>query len=128
LLFVFLIVLPAAWSIGKAINSDQAQALYPPAANDAAESPQTTPSSGAPSREEVMETCKSIASFAEAAIQGHHRGTPLSSVLELTESELLSEIAMDAYSGPRYSTPEVQSRAQSQFRDKYYLECMRASR
>ncbi len=75
-----------------------------------------------------METCKSIASFAETAIESHHRGMPLSSVLELTDSQLLSDIVMDAYSKPRYSTAEVQDRARAEFRDKYYLECMRASR
>ena len=107
----------------EGFTSSQAPAAAPAVSEDEA-----PPAAASRSREDVMETCKSIASFAETAIESHHRGMPLSSVLELTDSQLLSDIVMDAYSKPRYSTAEVQDRARAEFRDKYYLECMRASR
>lgn len=108
-----------------ALVSDQ---VSDPGADQDVSEYEAPPAAPSRSREEVMETCKSIASFAETAIESHHRGMPLSSVLELTDSQLLSDIVMDAYSKPRYSTAEAQERAQAEFRDKYYLECMRASR
>ncbi len=83
----------------------------------------------APSQAETwQETCASIGNFAETVMENRQAGVSMAKMMELTDTELLQEIIINAYSSPRYSVERNQKREVADFRDRWYLECVRNMR
>ncbi len=81
----------------------------------------------APSQAEEswQETCAAIGNFAETVMENRQAGVSMAKMMELTDTELLQEIIINAYSSPRYSVERNKKREVADFRDRWYLECVK---
>lgn len=58
-----------------------------------------------------IEGCTAMENYALAAAKAHQRGVPVSELMKHTANdEVLQAIIIDATSGPRYQTKEIQDR------------------
>jgi hypothetical protein len=73
--------------------------------------------------------CKQVETLAESVMTARQKGVPLSKIIEIAEESEIGDtiraMAMEAYSGPAYSTREYQDRKIRQFTDDWYLACLR---
>lgn len=79
------------------------------------------------SQAEEKDVCAVIGELAEKVMEAHQAGVPMSAVME-DSGDLLKELAIEAYSKPRYSTPRMQQRIIAEFRDAVYLVCVKEQR
>lgn len=70
--------------------------------------------------------CKLLANVAETIMLCRQEGVPMEQVMDATAIVAFVEVVIDAYDRPRFSTDELQRKAVSDFRDFYYLECVKA--
>ncbi len=86
----------------------------------------------APSQAEKswQEKCATVGIFAEIVMENRQAGVSMAKMMELTDADavLSHEIIINAYSSPRYSTERVQKREVENYRDRWYLDCVRALR
>ena len=66
--------------------------------------------------------CKLVSEYAEAAMQAHQIGVPLSDVLENSQ-ENMRPIVLRAYAQLRWPTDKTRTQAVARFRDEVALEC-----
>jgi len=71
--------------------------------------------------------CESVAGFAETVMEARQKGVSLVKMMQATDNKLLQAIIMEAYETPRYSTEEYQARKIGEFRDSWYLACLKNS-
>ncbi|MDQ2139586.1 hypothetical protein RBI14_15580 [Alcaligenaceae bacterium B3P038] len=77
--------------------------------------------------------CKYLEGYAKISMDANQTGIPLSDLLKLikdngNESELVNDIAMDAYDVPRYSSEKLQQESIVEYQNRIYLKCLRATR
>lgn len=74
--------------------------------------------------------CNSVASIAETIMKARQDGVSMAKMMEIPEPEgsngLGEGLIIAAYESPRYSTEEMQTRSIEEFRDKAYLQCVKA--
>ena len=73
-----------------------------------------------------FEVCMIVAEYAEVIMQTHQAGYPLARVLENTPETMLQEVAIEAFSRTRYTTPQYQQQAVAAFRDEMHVTCLRS--
>ncbi|GAB2507315.1 hypothetical protein [Microbulbifer agarilyticus] len=76
----------------------------------------------------ATDRCKAWSQMAEKVMKGRQLGAPMSAFMEAAEedgSELMKKIVVMAYEQPRYSTEQNQVRAADEFRDEFYLMCIK---
>lgn len=81
---------------------------------------------GAPAFAEPVatEVCGAIGDLAEEVMGAYTVGVPLEKALEATGgNQLITEIIMDAYDEPRYSSDEVIAETTFDFRNKWEHAC-----
>ncbi len=75
-----------------------------------------------------QETCASVSSFAATVMERRLDGIAMARMIEVTKAPVLQDIVIDAYTYPRMMT-EGNIRVQIQnFRDKWYLMCVKSAR
>ena len=76
-------------------------------------------------------TCSRAAKVAEHLMMARQRGVSLEDALEALSSypasahKFVRALVMDAYSVPRFNSPEYQQRAIGEFRDEAHLACLK---
>lgn len=74
----------------------------------------------------TREFCKGISTLAEVVMTYRQVGTSVVTLMEATSLPLAKLIIKEAYKMPRYSSGEYQRRAISDFRDEFYIQCLKA--
>jgi hypothetical protein len=79
-----------------------------------------------------IEFCTGIGNMAGAIMEARQMEIPMSEVMTVfsssTESDqFYREVVIKAYEQPAYSSPEIQQRAVSGFRNAWEVECFKAS-
>lgn len=76
---------------------------------------------------DYMELCREISTLAESIMSNRQSGTSIVQMMDIADGNGLAQsLVAAAYEEPRYSTPQYQAEAISDFRDQAYLECYRA--
>lgn len=120
-LFIIFIVLPTAWTIGKAINRDQNEALYTPAASDSMEEAERNPAAG-----DARDSCKQISDYARSAMEARQKGVVMSD-LPTEGNPVLERIVMGAYEQGRYMTESLVERKIVDYQNDVYLKCIKGA-
>ena len=72
------------------------------------------------------ELCKDIGTLAETIMKHRQVGTSVIRMMEIADTDGLAQVIIkEAYEMPRYSSEEYQRRAISDFRDDYYITCLK---
>lgn len=76
--------------------------------------------------------CNSVSEISSTIMQQRQAGRPMADMMQIAgKSELahlVQPIIIDAYEINRYQTAEVQREEVEDFRDKWYLTCVKAAR
>lgn len=72
------------------------------------------------------EHCKSLSGLAESVMAHRQDGTSVVTLMELADLPVTRLLIEEAYKKPRYSSEQYQRRAVSDFRDEYYIICLKA--
>lgn len=73
--------------------------------------------------------CESASRLAKTIMEGRLAGVSMSEMMSIAKEGGLSHtMIIEAYDSPRYQTPAMQRRAVEEFRDKWYLLCVKALR
>jgi hypothetical protein len=79
--------------------------------------------------DEYREMCNSLSGAARKTMERRQEGVSMQKLMEIAKgNELIEGIIISAYDSPRYSTKEMQARSVEDFRDKWYLECIKKQR
>jgi len=76
---------------------------------------------------EEKDHCLQISSLAESIMTGRQMGLPMSKMMGVTDLDLARTMVIEAYEHPRFSTEQVKKRAIGDFRDRWYLACVKAT-
>lgn len=81
----------------------------------------------AQTQSDYMELCREISNLAESIMSNRQSGASMVQMMDIADGNGLAQsLVAAAYEEPRYSTPQYQQEAISDFRDQAYLECYRA--
>ena len=86
----------------------------------------------AESDESTARICAGAAAFAESQMKARHNGVSMQRLMEAADrqgpdgAKARRVMIIDAYESPRYTNPEVVQRSIEDFRDKWYLRCIKA--
>ena len=70
--------------------------------------------------------CETIGLLAEAVMKGRQVGVPASKVFEIfNQNEMVKIMIIEAYGEPKYSTERFVQVSISEFKNKWYLECLK---
>jgi hypothetical protein len=72
--------------------------------------------------------CEEVADLASTTMASRQSGAPMANVMSMSEDPSFEDIVISAYERPRYTTQEHQQRAIQNFRDEWYLDCVKAAR
>lgn len=77
--------------------------------------------------------CLVFKAMASATMESRQAGLPIETALERVKgqawfSEAMTNIILDAYSQPRYSTESEQKESIEEFGNKYFIDCMKVSK
>ena len=80
--------------------------------------------------ETKMKNCASWGSIAEGVMTARHNGTPMQNLMEKMAdtpevNRITRAIIIEAYESPRFTSPEYASRSVENFRDRWYLICIK---
>lgn len=79
--------------------------------------------------DDYREMCNSLSEAAKSTMERRQEGVSMRKVMEIAKgNKLLESVVISAYDSPRYSTEEMQARSVEDFRDKWYLECIKSQR
>jgi antitoxin component YwqK of YwqJK toxin-antitoxin module/dsDNA-binding SOS-regulon protein len=73
-------------------------------------------------------TCESYSNLAKSVMTARQSGVAMSEVMNTISSEITKQLAIAAYEKPRFSSKEYQKKSIEDFRDKVYLDCVKAAR
>lgn len=83
----------------------------------------------AATRAEKLEVCENISKLAETVMEKRQEGNSMAKMMQVGKGNPLVEISqtmvISAFEEPGYNSPEYQNRAIRQFRDKWYLGCVK---
>lgn len=88
-----------------------------------------------PLSQSTKESCKSMSGSAEALMSARQRGVAMSVLMdgmieappEIKWAQTIAEEQIkEAYDSPRYFTEDMKKRAIEDFRDKWYLNCIKS--
>ncbi len=80
-----------------------------------------------PSVEIKSSTCESYSNLAKTVMTARQGGIPMSEVMN-TISEITKQLAITAYEKPRFTSDGYKTKSIEDFRDKAYLDCVKAAR
>ena len=70
--------------------------------------------------------CKKVEDLAEAVMDARQRGAPASDMMGLVDgNELVRVIVLDSFETSVYSSDSVSQRAIREFKDKWYIWCIK---
>ena len=73
--------------------------------------------------------CGNVGDLATDIMKSRQSGLSMAKMMEAVaqvgENPLVDEMIISAYDSPRYSTERMQKRAVEEFRDKFYLDCVK---
>lgn len=72
------------------------------------------------------ETCNNVAEFAEVVQKANQERVAMSKLIGAVQDDTSKRIIVDAYNEPRFSGAEWQNKAIADFRDKWYLACIKS--
>lgn len=72
------------------------------------------------------EFCKSVSNLAETAMTYRQEGISVVAMIEAVDLPVSRFLIKEAYKMPRYSSEEYQRQAISDYRDEYYINCLKA--
>ena len=82
--------------------------------------------------QDKAETCALMAKLANDLMTTHQAGVPLAQVLEMGNNlsseetrTVFQQLALKAYSHPRYSTAQMQQKEIAEFRDEWHVTCLK---
>ena len=71
--------------------------------------------------------CGDISGLASQVMKSRQSGIPMSAMIQATQGDSMMEnMIISAFETPRYSSEKVKKRTIEDFRDKIYLECIKA--
>lgn len=81
--------------------------------------------------DDSLEICAEIGKLSETIMEKRQAGVSMAEMMAVAKGEakeLAQTLVIDAYDQPRYQTPDVQRRTIGDFRDKWYLVCVKGVR
>lgn len=77
------------------------------------------------------EICANVATYAETLMDARHKGVPMQKLIEIAAenvagAKISRTMIIDAYESPRFTTPEIVRQSVEDFRDRWYLRCIKA--
>ena len=70
--------------------------------------------------------CKKIEDLAETIMDARQRGIPASKMMELAgDSSLVRAVVLDSFETSTYLSTSVRERAIREFKDKWYIRCIK---
>lgn len=79
----------------------------------------------AQAEESQYQHCESMSNLSYSIMKAHQKGVAMSTMMnKIGDTDMTRIIIRMAYDEPRYSTPEMQNRAQGKFRDYIYGLCV----
>ena len=76
-----------------------------------------------------QEICQGWGTLAEAVMDGRQAGVSMQDMIDAVITEdtdsLILDLVIEAYESPRYSVPENQRREIQDFKNKWYLGCVK---
>jgi len=88
-------------------------------------------------QEDYLSVCGEIAGTAEVVMQSRQDGISMSKIMQVLDSnaemdestkKLMRDMLIAAYELPRFSTEKVKKETIENFRDQYYLGCVKGLR
>jgi len=73
--------------------------------------------------EEEQHICETLGDVAYKVMELRQGGVPMSTVMQISDSELVQAIIVDAYDQPRFSTDSYKQNAMNDFRNYVEVEC-----
>jgi len=67
--------------------------------------------------------CESMGELAYMVMELRQEGVPMSQTMQISDSELVKAIIVEAYNYPRFNTQEYKEKAAEDFRNEVEVEC-----
>jgi len=75
-------------------------------------------------QEDRLSTCTVLKDLAENIMDGRQKGVDVTSMLGISDSDLVKALVLHAYSRPQYSTLDYKRESIKEFGLDVFLECM----
>lgn len=76
-----------------------------------------------------IQYCAGIADAAHMTMQARQSGVDMGRLLELTDNDsLLTEMVIQAYESPKFSTESYKTESAQEFKNTYYVACLKAAK
>ena len=73
--------------------------------------------------------CVKLSGLAETIMELRQAGAPAEGIIQATDNSALTEmLVISAYSEPRYTTYEYKKSAISDFKNKWYISCLKLAK
>jgi len=76
--------------------------------------------------EEGEHICETLGDVAYKVMELRQGGVPMSTVMQISDSELVQAIVVDAYDQPRFSTDSYKREATNDFRNDVEVQCYKS--
>ena len=73
--------------------------------------------------EKEQNVCESMGELAYMVMELRQEGVPMSHVMQISDSELVKAIVVEAYDYPRFNSQEYKEKAADDFRNEVEVEC-----
>jgi hypothetical protein len=73
--------------------------------------------------EKEQNVCESMGELAYMVMELRQEGVPMSQTMQISDSDLVKAIIVEAYDYPRFSTQEYKEKAADDFRNEVEVEC-----
>ncbi|SEQ48453.1 hypothetical protein SAMN03080615_01633 [Amphritea atlantica] len=79
--------------------------------------------------EKEMGLCKDVSELAETVMDSRQKNVSMVSMMEIVKgSDVFESMVIDAYEQPAFQVPVNQEKAVAEFRDRWYLMCVKKAR
>ncbi len=83
-------------------------------------------------KDSIYARCQILSVLATAIMDSRHAGVSMADSMEIASraepeslAEAIRQVVIEAYSEPRYHTEELRKRTTEDFRDRWYLRCVK---